>query len=322
MEGTGFEPVYAMRADLQSAAFNHSATPPRDCIVSLPFDGVSTLRVKTRYRTTDNSRSALIVTKQKGRKRPNENNQKPRQKKSRHSENGQAGQVWLWGIHAVQAALENDNRKSFGLKATANAIRKLDLKSAIEVSGGELGAMLPPGAVHQGVAMQVAPLKPVSLQEVLEARPQRIAVLDQISDPHNLGAVMRSAAAFGVEVIILQNRHSPPITGVVAKAAAGAVEGVGECRVVNVARALDGLTQAGYTAIGLAGGGEALLGDVIPQSGPVALVFGAEGAGLRPAVAKACTWLAKIPISSAMESLNISNAAAIAFYEMARQDLL
>ena len=260
------------------------------------------------------------MTKQKRRKRPFENNRKRgRESTGKTGGNAPSDTSWLWGIHAVEAALANPKRPADKLFATANAARKLGLKGSYEVSGGELAKLLPPGAVHQGLALQTAPLPALSLNGLLERKVTRIAVLDQVSDPHNLGAVMRSAAAFGVEAVILQTRHSPPITGIVAKAAAGAVETVAECRVVNIARALETLSQAGFTSIGLAGTARDNLDGVIPDTGPVALVFGAEGTGLRPAVAKACSWLAKIPMSPAMESLNISNAAAIAFYEIARK---
>ena len=258
------------------------------------------------------------MTKQKRRKRPFENNRKRLQGNTGKS--GGSGGVdsnWLWGVHAVQAALANPKRHPTQLLATANAVRKLELQNAEEVAGSDISKRLPPGAVHQGIALCVPPLPVTPLEEVLDRKFGRIAILDQVTDPHNLGAVMRSAAAFGVEAVILQTRHTPPITGIAAKSAAGAVEMVHECRVVNIARALDQLRGAGYTAIGLSGAVEAYLGDTIPDTGPVVLVFGAEGAGLRPAVSKACSWLAKIPISSKMESLNVSNAAAIAFYELA-----
>lgn len=255
------------------------------------------------------------MTKQKGRNRSIAQND--RQKRN-FSEKTANDPVWLWGAHAVQAVLANPKRTVLSLVATPNATRRLGLSGAEETPAREIDKLLPPGAVHQGVAVRVKPLPVVGLGELIERKVTRIAVLDQVSDPHNLGAVLRSAAAFGVGAVITQARHCPPITGIVAKAAAGAVESVLECRVVNIARALDTLGEAGFTTIGLAGEADSVLGDMLGDSGPLALVFGAEGAGLRPAVAKACTWLARIPIAADMESLNISNAAAIAFYEAAR----
>ena len=159
----------------------------------------------------------------------------------------------------------------------------------------------------------------MELEDLLAARPRCVGVLDQLEDPHNLGAIFRSAAAFGVEAIILQTRHSPPLTGVAAKSAAGAVETVSEVRVVNIARALDSLADAGYAVIGLAGETETELETALSLPGPHALVLGAEGSGLRPGVAKACGQIARIPMSGAMESLNVSNAAAVALYATARR---
>ncbi len=172
-------------------------------------------------------------------------------------------------------------------------------------------------AVHQGIAGLFEPLDPISIEAIVAASTARVAVLDQVEDPHNLGAILRSAAAFGIGAIILQTRHAPPITGVVAKSAAGAVETVGECRVVNIARAIDTLNQAGYHSVGLAGGGRATIEQAARGAAKLAIVMGAEGPGLRPGVAKACAELARIPIGDEMQSLNVSNAAAIAFYAAA-----
>lgn len=265
--------------------------------------------------TQQQAGARLIVTKQNGRNRPNGPKHKQSHVLARNSPNEP---VWLWGIHAVEAAVANPKREILRLVVTPNARRKMMLDGAEEMAARDIDRLLPPGAVHQGVAMLAKPLPAVGLAEIIARKVKRVAVLDQVSDPHNLGAVLRSAAAFGVEALVVQTRHSPPVTGIVAKSAAGAVEMVTECRVVNIARALDELGQAGYCTIGLAGEADAELGKVIPAGDPIALVFGAEGAGLRPAVAKACTWLARIPIGAQMESLNISNAAAIAFYEAAR----
>ncbi len=227
--------------------------------------------------------------------------------------------LWLWGVHAVEAALANPDRKILRQVGTPNAIKRLGLDQAEEMKARDIDKLLPAGAVHQGVAVHVRPLEAVALDDLIAAGPQIVAVLDQVSDPHNLGAVLRSAAAFGVGGVVLQTRHSPALTGIVAKAAVGAVEMVAETRVVNIARALDQLADAGYTTIGLAGGAAADLAATIPAGEKIALVFGAEGAGLRPAVAKACVWTARIEMQPVMESLNISNAAAIAFYVAARQ---
>jgi 23S rRNA (guanosine2251-2'-O)-methyltransferase len=230
------------------------------------------------------------------------------------------GPVWLWGTHAVAAALANPDRDCLTLLATENALPRLT-RAALSpeiVTARELDNRLPPGAVHQGIALRAEPLEPVPLAELMAADVQRVVVLDQVSDPHNLGAIFRSAAAFGFGGLILQTRGAPPITGVVAKSAAGAVETVREVRVVNISRTLEELAEAGFHTVGLAGEATRRLADAVGGAGRLAIVLGAEGTGLRPAVANACAELARIPIQSAMESLNVSNAAAIAFYEACR----
>ena len=238
----------------------------------------------------------------------------PRRRNAQAGHRDENGPVWLWGAHAVRAALDNPSRKSLRLVATENAARRMALTEAEVLDGKALAGALPPGAVHQGVALLAEPLEPVALEDVIASGPRRIAVLDQVSDPHNLGAIYRSAAAFGVDALVLQTRHAPMITGVVAKAAVGAIESVREVRVVNIARALDLLKTADYFCVGLAGEGVADIEDAASGARRLALVLGAEGAGLRPAVAKACDQLARIPMEPGMESLNVSNAAAIAFY--------
>lgn len=247
-----------------------------------------------------------------GMKKQARNRQSARSGRQNHAEDD--GPLWLWGIHAVEAALANPERKRLRLIASENASRRLSLEGAEITAPAEIDRLLPPGAVHQGVALQTEPLEPLVLETLLEDPPAVVAVLDQLADPHNLGAIFRSAAAFNVGAILLQTRHSPPITGVVAKSAAGAVEHVKEVRVVNVSRALEALADAGYATIGLDGDTETPIERALQLAGPHALVLGAEGAGLRPGVASSCGQLAKIPMSGAMESLNVSNAAAIAFY--------
>ena len=157
----------------------------------------------------------------------------------------------------------------------------------------------------------------IHLDEVLNGDAERpVVVLDQVTDPHNVGAILRSAAAFDACAIVTQDRHAPPESGVVAKSASGALEVVPWVRVVNLARALESAAEAGYWRIGLAGEAEATLADALPE-GPIALVLGAEGEGMRHNVTEHCDALARLPISERMESLNVSNAAAIAFYAVA-----
>lgn len=183
-----------------------------------------------------------------------------------------------------------------------------------------ISRLLPPGAVHQGIALLCEPLASLDLEHALSATaPGRriVGVLDQITDPHNEGAILRSAAAFGVSAIIVQDRHAPPESGALAKAASGALDRVPRVAVVNIARALEELGRLGFWRIALTLDGDAPLLEAAPP-GDVAIVLGAEGSGLRRLVRERCDASAFIPILSGMESLNVSNAAAIAFYELRR----
>jgi 23S rRNA (guanosine2251-2'-O)-methyltransferase len=165
------------------------------------------------------------------------------------------------------------------------------------------------------VVIEVEPLEDVWLDEILAGAPDEavLLVLDQVTDPHNVGAILRSAAAFGAIGIVTQDRHSPPESGALAKAASGALETVKWIRTVNLARALGDIAEAGFWRIGLTGDADATLKDAL---GPkrVALVLGAEGPGLRPNTREHCDSLARLPIIGAVESLNVSNAAAVALY--------
>jgi 23S rRNA (guanosine2251-2'-O)-methyltransferase len=179
----------------------------------------------------------------------------------------------------------------------------------------DLGRLVPGDAPHQGVVIEVEPLEDIWLDGLLQNAPDGsvLLVLDQVTDPHNIGAILRSAAAFGAIGIVTQDRHSPPESGVVAKSASGALERVPWARVVNLARALEDIGDAGFWRIGLAGDADA---DLKSALGPpkVALVLGAEGAGLRHNTREHCDALARLPITDAIESLNVSNAAAVALY--------
>jgi 23S rRNA (guanosine2251-2'-O)-methyltransferase len=180
--------------------------------------------------------------------------------------------------------------------------------------------MLPPGAVHQGLAVRVHPLAPLELEAACTPPDGRaVLVLDGVTDPQNVGAAFRSAAAFGARAVVLQDRKSPPLTGVLAKAAAGAIEIVPHVRVVNLARAIETLRSVGYLTVALEGEAEADLADALADERAPALALGAEGKGLRPSVAEACEARARIPIAPAMESLNVSAAAAVALYEARRR---
>ena len=179
----------------------------------------------------------------------------------------------------------------------------------------DLGRLVPSDAPHQGVVIEVEPLDEVWLGDLLVHASERaiLLILDQVTDPHNVGAILRSAAAFGAIGIVTQDRHSPPESGVVAKASSGALERVPWARVVNLARALEEIGEAGFWRIGLTGDAET---DLSQALGPprVALVLGAEGPGLRQNTRDHCDALARLPITEAVESLNVSNAAAVALY--------
>jgi 23S rRNA (guanosine2251-2'-O)-methyltransferase len=248
------------------------------------------------------------------------------EKPGRPASRREAGGEWLYGLHAVQAALANPHRKLGRAVLTPRAIESLGetLLSRVQVETLEPGAidrLLPPGAVHQGAALEAWPLKSGDLEEILEdagTQARRIIlVLDQLSDPHNVGAILRTAAAFGVTAVVVQDRHAPPQSGALAKAASGALDLIPYVEVVNIARALDQLAELGFWRIALAGDGDTSLAEAVPP-GDVALVLGSEGTGIRRLVREHCEASAFIPISRTMESLNVSNAAAIALYELRR----
>ena len=224
----------------------------------------------------------------------------------------------FWGRHAVAAALANPERDVVRLWATRETAAALDIDRSIPVTYADvadLGRLVPRDAPHQGIVAEVERLPELLLAELLDqaedGRP--LLVLDHVTDPHNVGAILRSAAAFDALGIVTQDRHAPPESGALAKAASGALETVPWVRVVNLARALDEVAQAGFWRIGLTGDADTLLADAL---GPprVALVLGAEGEGMRQNVEAHCDALARLPISDRIESLNVSNAAAVALY--------
>jgi 23S rRNA (guanosine2251-2'-O)-methyltransferase len=216
--------------------------------------------------------------------------------------------------------LANPIRKIERVIATRNAAARLpDNVEPHILEPDAIDGMLPPGAVHQGLAVRAFPLEPHSVQTACAPADGRsVLVLDGVTDPQNVGAAFRSAVAFGARAVILQDRKSPPMTGVLAKAAAGAIELVPHVRAVNLGRAVEELRALGYLTVALEGEAELELGEALSDLRPVALVLGAEGKGLRPGVSEACEKRARIPIASAMESLNVSAAAAVALYEAKR----
>ena len=240
-----------------------------------------------------------------------------RRKKS-HQSHGTANRPRFWGKHAVAAALDNPDRKVLRAWATREASEFMQFPKEVQVTLAEapdLGRLVPSDAPHQGIVIEVEPLEDAWLDDVLAEAPERavLLVLDQVTDPHNVGAILRSAAAFGAIGIVTQDRHSPPEGGALAKAASGALERVPWVRVVNLARALEQIGEAGFWRIGLAGEAEM---DLKSALGPprVALVLGAEGAGMRQNTREHCDALARLPITDSIESLNVSNAAAVALY--------
>jgi len=234
----------------------------------------------------------------------------------------QSGRPKFWGRHAVTAALANPERIVRKLWGTREALAALDLPPVLPVTYADvadLGRLVPSDAPHQGLVAEVDALEEIWLGDLLEqGRDDRrpLVVLDQVTDPHNVGAILRSAAAFDALGIVTQDRHAPPESGTVARAASGALETVPWVRVVNLARALEEIAEAGFWRIGLTGHAAQTLAEAMGEQ-KVAIVLGAEGEGMRQNTEAHCDELARLPISAKVESLNVSNAAAIALYAAA-----
>lgn len=230
------------------------------------------------------------------------------------------GPLRLFGLHAIEAALKNPARKVKRLVLTENAERRLadavgELKHPVErASPRDLDRILGADTVHQGAMLETEPLpEPEFADLIAEARGRPLIVLDQVTDPHNAGAILRSAAVFGASGVVMTRRHSPPLNGTLAKSASGALELVPVALVQNLARAMAELKEAGVTLIGLDGEGDALLDDQ-PLAGATAFVLGAEGKGLRQLTRETCDKVCRIGTSGALASLNVSNAAAISLH--------
>lgn len=230
--------------------------------------------------------------------------------------------LWIFGHHAVVAALQNPNRDKILLKMTKESSLPAELIVDITtqiVSRQEIDALAGIGAVHQGLALQVKPLAMPALDEVLADIPEKavILILDQVTDPHNIGAILRSATAFNACAVIIPDANAPQESAVLAKSACGGLEVVPLIRVTNLVRAMQQLKDAGFWCLGLDGYATNLIGDKkLPQK--CAFVLGSEGDGMRRLTAENCDYTIKLPISEKMESLNVSNAAAIALYEFNR----
>lgn len=228
----------------------------------------------------------------------------------------------LYGLHTVKAAIENPRRKIFRMMVTKNALARLELDettiarlSPEMVEPRDIDALTGSDAVHQGVMIETAALKPRKLQDLKEGK--LLLILDQVTDPHNVGAILRSAVAFGADALITTSRHSPQESGVLAKSASGALEMIDQIEVRNLAEAIQELHELGYMTIGLDSEGplemeHTLMGDKI------ALVLGAEGKGLRQKTRETVNALARLDMPGAIKSLNVSNAAAISLYAAQR----
>lgn len=231
-------------------------------------------------------------------------------------------QFWLWGKHAVEAALNNPLRVKHKLIATRNALAELDKEFANSAQiepPDKLDQLLPPQSVHQGLALLTSALPEIDLETLAEPDKERgpVVLLDQVTDPQNIGAILRSCAAFSARALIVTDRHAPQAQGTIAKAASGALESVPLIRVVNLAQAIDRLKTYGYWVVGLDGEAEKTCWQLKQEMVelPVAMVMGAEGKGLRSKTREHCDHFMRLPISESMESLNVSVAAAITLYE-------
>ncbi len=233
--------------------------------------------------------------------------------------------VWLFGLHAVRDALLNPAREKLRLVVTRNALERLG--DAVAAGGLEpeisdprkFAAPLDPQSVHQGAALEVKPHNWGSLSDVAlgeGAMPPRIVLLDRVTDPHNVGAILRSAEVFGARAVVAVQRHSAPETGALAKTASGALERQPYLRVRNLGDAITELQQMGYLVLGLAGEAETSIEEAADghRDRPIALVLGAEGPGLREKTREICDKLVKIDAIGGFGSLNVSNAAAVALY--------
>ncbi len=239
----------------------------------------------------------------------------------RSPEERRAETLWIYGIHAASAALANPRREIRRLLATPNALSRLGSVAARPglvaepATPRDLDRLLGPDTVHQGVALEVAPLASAGLEALATAR--LIVVLDQITDPHNVGAIMRSAVAFAADAVVTTGRHAAIETGALAKAASGALDRIAWIEVPNLARALEEIGAMGFTRVGLDSEASGDIEDAIVGE-RIALVLGAEGKGLRRLTRDTCDALARLSVPGAIASLNVSNAAVLALYIASR----
>jgi len=259
-----------------------------------------------------------------GRRKPGTN----RRRQGHSDRSGKAGgALWLYGAHAVAAALANPARTPGRLLATKEAADRLAAEAPGVAATPEIcdrnaiESVLPKDAVHQGVALSTGPLPYTALEDITETGEDSclLVVLDQVTDPQNVGAILRSAAVFGAAAVVLPERNAAPESGALAKAASGALEAVPLVRVSNLARALGTLKDAGFWRVGLEAGADQTI-EAAPLDGRAALVMGAEGTGLRRLTREHCDLLVRLAMpANAVGSLNVSNAAAVALYEASRR---
>ncbi len=290
------------------------------------------LPVRNRHCLTQRLGRAMTPRKPHRDSRPQGRNapgRKPFQKGS-HDRRGQDDEpeaLWLYGQHAVLEALGNPQRKKERFIATPEAARRLaeELGPRLEAAGlaveelhrRDIDKLLPEGAVHQGIALLSEPLPDQGLEDWSPEKDKRhvVLALDRVTDPHNVGAIIRSCVAFGASALLLTRRHSPSETGVLAKTASGALEHLPILRETNLARALETLKEKGFHCAGLAGEATAPIAD-LPRERSLCLVLGAEGKGLRQKTRETCDSLVRLPTRPPIDQLNVSNAAAISLYEV------
>jgi 23S rRNA (guanosine2251-2'-O)-methyltransferase len=244
------------------------------------------------------------------------------------TERGPRLNIDLFGTHAVAAAWANPARFVHTLYVTENALADFDLKSPAKrpaptiVAKEDLDRALPPGTVHQGIALSCQALEEMDIDDLIRAGDEQprsmLVMLDQVTDPHNIGAILRSSCAFGAHGLVLQRKHAPEVTGIMAKTACGALEHVPMAYETNLSRAIEKFQAAGYFVIGLDEHGEKSIGD-LPSYDKCVLVMGAEGPGLRRLIKENCDVLARLPMHGPMPSINVSNAAAVALYALSEK---
>ncbi|MEO1043384.1 MAG: 23S rRNA (guanosine(2251)-2'-O)-methyltransferase RlmB [Pseudomonadota bacterium] len=243
----------------------------------------------------------------------------PRPKSPRRDDRQSPENVWLYGRHAVLAALRNAERNLVSLALTENAAVWLSEQAKVPgiaevIKPQAIDKLLPAGAVHQGMAARMSDLPRRRLKDVCSAaRHNPVVILDQVTDTQNIGAIIRVAAGFSAQAVIVQERRTPPLAGALAKAAAGTLETLPVVHAVNISRAIEALQEMGFAVAGLAGEGAVPLPQY-KEERPLALVLGAEGKGLREGVRGHCDALVSIPLADEVESLNVATAAAVALY--------